>query len=248
MKAIAIIPARYASTRFPGKPLLKETGKFLIQHVYEQVSRCRTLTSVVVATDDARIHEAVASFGGMAVMTREDHPTGTDRVAEAAATTDADLIVNVQGDEPEIAPENIDRLVDIMRDDPATPIGTLACPFPSDGDPKNPNGVKVVISQTGRALYFSRSLIPYPREAKGAPDNPSNWLLHLGLYAYRREFLFKLAKLAPTPLEEREKLEQLRVLEHGYSMAVAVVSRATGGVDTPEDYAAFVARWRRDHP
>lgn len=244
MKAIAILPARFGSQRYPGKPLLRETGKYLIQHVHEQVSRCRHVSSVLVATDDQRIFDAVISFGGSVVMTRDDHPTGTDRVAEAAAATDAELVINVQGDEPEIDPASIDQLVEMMRDDPAVPIGTLACPFSAGSDPTNPNAVKVALSQTGRALYFSRSLIPYPRDQGGRSVEPSNWLLHLGLYAYRRDFLFKLSTLPPTPLEQVEKLEQLRVLEHGYPMAVAKVSRATGGVDTPEDYAAFVARWR----
>lgn len=242
MKTVAIIPARYASTRFPGKPLARETGKFLIQHVVEQASRARSIDEVIVATDDQRIADAVHAFGGRAVMTREDHPSGTDRVAEVAEGSDAELIVNVQGDEPELEPAYIDGLVQMMIANADVPIGTLACPFAENGDPRDPNAVKVVVDRRGRALYFSRSLIPYPRDLKGTPSTPSGWLLHLGIYAYRREFLFKLAKLPPTPLEQSERLEQLRVLEHGYPLVVSVVEKASAGIDTPDDYAAFVAR------
>jgi 3-deoxy-manno-octulosonate cytidylyltransferase (CMP-KDO synthetase) len=245
MNAVAIIPARYASTRFPGKPLLRETGKYLIQHVYEQVSRARSLAEVIVATDDERIAEAVRSFHGRVVMTRSDHPSGTDRVAEVACGLDAEIIVNVQGDEPEIEPGNIDKLVSLLAGDTAVQIGTLACPFPSAADPTDPNAVKVVLDSRGRALYFSRSLIPYPRDTAGRPTVPAHWLLHLGIYAYRRAFLLELAKLPPTPLEQREKLEQLRTLENGHAIAVGIVEKAAIGIDTPEDYAVFVRRARR---
>jgi 3-deoxy-manno-octulosonate cytidylyltransferase (CMP-KDO synthetase) len=247
VKAIAIIPARYASTRFPGKPLVKETGKYLIQHVCEQVGRASSITEVIVATDDERIAQAVRSFGGRVAMTRADHPSGTDRVAEVAQGLDAEIIVNVQGDEPEIEPAGIDKLVGLLAGDPAVQIGTLACPFGADTDPTDPNAVKVVLDARGRALYFSRSLIPYPRDTAGRPDRPGRWLLHLGIYAYRRSFLLKLAKLPPTPLEQREKLEQLRVLENGLTMAVGIVEKAAIGIDTPEDYAAFVGRCQH-HP
>lgn len=250
MKATAVIPARYASTRFPGKPLVKETGKYLIQHVYEQVARARSISRVIVATDDERILRAVESFGGTAAMTRADHPSGTDRVAEAAADGDADIVVNVQGDEPEIEPADIDKLVGLLADQPDTPMGTLACPFPAEGDPSDPNAVKVVIDARGRALYFSRALIPYPRDtagraaANGEGGASSAWLLHVGIYGYRRPFLLSLAKLPQTPLERIEKLEQLRVLEHGYPIAVGLVEHAAIGIDTPEDYAAFVRRFQ----
>ncbi|HKQ47649.1 MAG TPA: 3-deoxy-manno-octulosonate cytidylyltransferase [Phycisphaerae bacterium] len=245
MKAVAIIPARYASSRFPGKLLAKETGKYLIQHVYEQARRAARLGDVIVAADDPRIADAVRSFGGKAVMTRADHPSGSDRVAEVAAGLTADVIVNVQGDEPEIDPAYIDQLVDLMAADKDIPIGTLACPFPKDTDPSDPNAVKVVCDARGRALYFSRALIPFPRDTGGRPTEPHRWLLHLGIYAYRREFLLKLATLPPTPLELDEKLEQLRVLENGYPLAVGLVNQATIGIDTPEDYAAFVKRHGR---
>lgn len=242
MKAIAVIPARHASVRLPGKPLLRETGKYLIQHVYEQAKKAATISRVVVATDDQRIYDAVRSFGGEAAMTRADHPSGTDRVAEVAAGTDADLIVNVQGDEPELEPASIDQLVRLMESNADAPIGTLACPFTVNSNPSDPNAVKVVVDQCGRAMYFSRALIPFPRDAGGRVETPSNWLLHLGIYAYRRDFLLKLATLSPTTLEKAEKLEQLRVLEHGYPLVVGVVQRAAIGIDTPEDYAAFVGR------
>ncbi len=251
VKAVAIIPARYASTRFPGKPLAKETGKYLIQHVYEQVARAGSIAETIVATDDRRIAEAVQSFGGRAALTRREHPSGTDRVAEVAESIEADVIVNVQGDEPEIEPANIDKLVALLADDPTIPMGTLACPFPAGSDPADPNAVKVVLDRRGRALYFSRCVIPYPQDQAGRPDaadppgatgDPSRWLLHLGIYAYRRAFLLELAQLPPTPLEQRERLEQLRPLEHGHPLAVAIVEKSALGIDTPEDYAAFVER------
>lgn len=244
VKAVAIIPARYASSRFPGKLLAKETGKYLIQHVYDQARRAARLGDVIVAADDPRIADAVRSFGGKVTMTRTDHPSGTDRVAEVAASLDAPVIVNLQGDEPEIEPAYIDQLVDLMAADAEIPIGTLACPFPAGADPSDPNAVKVVRDARGRALYFSRALVPYPRDTGGRPTEPRRWLLHLGIYAYRREFLLKLAKMPPTPLEQEEKLEQLRVLENGYPLAVGIVNQATIGIDTPEDYAAFVERQR----
>lgn len=244
VKAVAIIPARYASSRFPGKLLANQTGKYLIQHVYEQARRATRLGDVIVAADDPRIADAVRSFGGKVVMTRTDHPSGTDRVAEVAANLDAELVVNLQGDEPEIDPAYIDQLVDLMAADKEIPIGTLACPFPKDADPSDPNAVKIVRDTRGRALYFSRALVPFPRDTGGRPREPRRWLLHLGIYAYRREFLLKLAKLPPTPLEQEEKLEQLRVLENGYPIVVGVVDQATVGIDTPEDYAEFVKRWQ----
>lgn len=244
MKAMAVIPARYGASRFPGKPLANQTGKFLIQHVYEQVARAGRLDRVIVATDDRRIADAVTRFGGQVVMTRADHASGTDRVAEVAEGLDCELVVNVQGDEPEIDPGHLDRLVTVMEQDGQCPMGTLACPFPSvaGAHPDDPAAVKVVVDQRGRALYFSRSPIPFVQDRSGkAPAEP---LLHVGVYAYRREFLLKLAALAATPLEQSESLEQLRVLEHGFEIAVAVVDSACVGIDTPEDYATFVGRCR----
>ena len=244
---MAIIPARYASTRFPGKALASETGQPLIQHVCQQVSAARLVDRVIVATDDERIRRAVRGFGGQAEMTRRDHTTGTDRIAEVAARLDPsfDLVLNVQGDEPELEPASVDRLVQVMRSQPDCPVATLACEFRRREEAESPNNVKVVIDGRGRALYFSRSLIPYPREPVGPSPADCPWLLHLGLYAFRRDFLLEFAGWSSTPLERLEKLEQLRVLEKGYRMAVGVVERAAIGVDTPEDYAAFVERYNK---
>lgn len=244
MTAVAVIPARYASTRLPGKPLLNRTGKYLIQHVYEQVSRASRLSRVVVATDDPRIVQAVESFGGCAMMTRSDHVSGTDRVAEVASKLNADIIINVQGDEPEIEPANIDLLVGLLADKADCPMATLACPFPPDADPADPNAVKVVVDFSGRAIYFSRSPIPYPRDGRSLKDHRAEFLLHIGVYAYRRDFLFQLAGWPPGRLEQIEKLEQLRVLERHHAIAVGVVPRAAVGIDTPADYEAFVQRIR----
>jgi len=245
MQTLAVIPARYGSKRFPGKPLVRETGKFLVQHVYEQVALARLVDRVIVATDDRRIAEAVQSFGGESAMTRADHPSGTDRVAEVAAHEPADLIVNVQGDEPEMSPAHIDRLIERMNHDADATIGTLCCPFAAGNDPRDANKVKVVCDARDRALYFSRALIPHVRAPTGAkPLDDANrpWRLHLGIYAYRPQTLLALSQLPPTPLEQIEKLEQLRFLEHGYAITVAEVDRAAQGIDTPEDYAAFVQR------
>lgn len=244
MSAIAIIPARYASTRFPGKPLASQTGWPLIQHVYENVARARRLDGVVVATDDERIAAAVHGFGGRVAMTRADHPSGTDRVAEAAAGLDADLIINVQGDEPEMEPETIDLLIERMTRRPESVMGSVACPFQRIEDVQNPACVKVVLDAQGDALYFSRSLIPYPRDAQGQADDPRRWLLHLGIYAYRRDFLQTLTRTPPAALEMIEQLEQLRVLHMGRRIAMVVVERSSTGIDTPEQYAAFVHRWK----
>ena len=244
MEAVAVIPARYASTRFPGKPLAQDTGKHLIQHVCERLAGAKRIRDVIVATDDERIRAAVESFGGRAVMTREDHPSGTDRVAEVVAGLDAELILNVQGDEPEIDAAHLDLLVDRMAQDSDAEVGTLCCPFAKDADPRDPNRVKVVVASNGRALYFSRSLIPFPRDAAGVPGESADWLLHVGVYAYRRDALTKLAALPPSRLEQVERLEQLRALENGMAIAVVRVDRAAPGIDTPDDYAAFVARWR----
>jgi 3-deoxy-manno-octulosonate cytidylyltransferase (CMP-KDO synthetase) len=245
MDVVAIIPARYGSTRFPGKALANQTGKPLIQHVYERVIAARQIPRCIVATDDERIVSAVRGFGGEAVMTRADHPSGTDRIAEVArdlAGRVDDIVVNVQGDEPEIEPAHLDRLVERLAGEPADcPVGTLASPFPAESDPRDPNAVKVVLNRAGRALYFSRSLIPYAGDGGGKPA-PHGWLLHIGVYAYRRAFLLKLAVSEQGVLEGIERLEQLRVLELGYAMSVEVVEHACVGIDTPQDYARFVAR------
>ena len=243
MTTVAIIPARFASTRFPGKPLAKDTGKFLVQHVCEQAAAADSIDRVIVATDDERVLEAVESFGGEVVMTRTDQESGTDRVAEVALDLDCDVIVNVQGDEPEIEPAALDKLVS-MFEQPECRMATLACPFSvlSGADPDDPNAVKVVVNAAGQAMYFSRACIPYPRDGQYAPGGGP--LLHLGTYGYRRDFLLSIAALPPTALERTERLEQLRVLEHGYDIHVAKVECAAVGIDTPDDYAAFVMRQR----
>jgi 3-deoxy-manno-octulosonate cytidylyltransferase (CMP-KDO synthetase) len=239
MDIVVIIPARYGSTRLEGKPLLRQTGKYLIQHVVESVQKARKVRRIVVATDDGRIADAVASFGAQAVMTSVNCRTGTDRLAEAAVKvglTADDIVINVQGDEPEMPADCVDRLADLLTTTNA-PMATLATPLDAS-QVDNPNKVKVVIDQTGRALYFSRSRIPFDRDGTGK----AHYLLHLGIYAYRAAFLKAFAAMKPTPAEEIEKLEQLRVLENGYSIAVAVTDYAGGGIDTPEDYAEFVKR------
>jgi 3-deoxy-manno-octulosonate cytidylyltransferase (CMP-KDO synthetase) len=244
MQVVAIIPARFGSTRFPGKPLAQRTGKFLIQHVYEQVTAARRVDRCIVATDDERIVEAVRSFGGEATMTRADHPSGTDRIAEVVRGLDGtpdDIVLNVQGDEPEIEPAHLDRLVDGLVADGACPVATLACPFPTTTDPRDPNCVKVVCDRRGRALYFSRALIPWLAE-HAVPRDDHDWLLHLGVYAYRRHFLLDFASWESSLLERFERLEQLRVLENGYALTVIVVPHACAGIDTPRDYEQFVAR------
>ncbi|MCJ7543300.1 MAG: 3-deoxy-manno-octulosonate cytidylyltransferase [Phycisphaerae bacterium] len=252
MSAVVIIPARYASTRLPGKPLLAETGKPLIQHVVESIRPSRRVQRIVVATDDQRIADAVVAFGGEAVMTRADHPCGTDRIAEAAAKlhlADSDIVVNVQGDEPDMPAACVDKLIELLEGSeptppkqsrlqrPDAPMATLATHLPSK-QADDPNKVKVVLDGRGRAMYFSRSRIPFDRDKSGKVT----YLLHLGIYAYRVGFLKNFAGLPPTPAEQAEKLEQLRALEHGHAIAVAVVDYHGVGIDTPADYAAFVAR------
>ncbi len=242
MEIVAVIPARFASTRLPGKPLLSETGRPLIQHVVEAARRARRLDRVIVATDDARIAEAVARFGCECMMTRIDHPSGTDRVAEVAAALDgAGIVVNLQGDEPEVSGAALDRVVSLLEDDHGAPMATLATPIRTEAVYRDPSCVKVVLSRSGRALYFSRSPIPHHRDG---PSGATLAHLHLGLYAYRRDFLLGLAQLPPSPLERAEKLEQLRALEAGYPIAVGIVEEPSIGVDTLEDYRRFVARWR----
>jgi 3-deoxy-manno-octulosonate cytidylyltransferase (CMP-KDO synthetase) len=247
---VGVIPARFASTRLPGKPLLSETGRPLIQHVVEAARRARSLGRVIVATDDRRIADAVARFGGEVVMTRTDHATGTDRVAEVAAgLKDARIIVNIQGDEPEVTGEALDCAVALLENDAEPPMATLATPIRDLAVYHDPACVKVVCSRRGRALYFSRSPIPCHRDGPPDPTRAAQPLgyLHLGLYAYRREFLLAIASLPPSSLEAAEKLEQLRVLDAGYPIAVGLVDEPAIGIDTPDDYRRFVARWRAAH-
>lgn len=239
---VAIIPARLASTRFPEKVLAHATGKTLIQHVYESTSRSRRASRVVVAADDDRIMRAVSAFGGSAVLTAVHHPNGTSRLEEAArllGLPDDAIVVNVQGDEPEIEGGLIDAVVGALETSSAD-VSTAAAPFAPGEDPSNPNIVKAVLRADGSALYFSRSLVPYPRAASPTALP----LKHVGIYAYRVAFLRTYASLPPTPLETTEMLEQLRVLEHGHRIAVAIYPVTSVGIDTPEQYDAFVRRVR----
>jgi 3-deoxy-manno-octulosonate cytidylyltransferase (CMP-KDO synthetase) len=248
VKTAVVIPARYASTRLPGKPLLRATGKYLVQHVYERACRSRA-GQVVVATDDPRIVAAVESFGGRVVQTRRDHPSGTDRVAEVARDLDAEVIINLQGDEPLIDPAALDLLPELLERDTDADVATLATPITSVEHWQNPNCVKVVRDACGRALYFSRSPIPFVRD--GRPNftaDPLAFFQHLGLYAYRRPFLLNLARLPPQPLEQLEKLEQLRVLALGRLIQVGIVREVSVGVDTYADYQRFVEAYRRSRP
>ena len=244
MTASVVIPARYASTRFPAKILASETGRPLVQHVVDQVRKCRLIRDVIVATDDNRIASSLKPFGTRCVLTDEGHPSGTDRIAEVAAHLTDDIVVNVQGDEPEIEPQTVDGLVELLQTSGGN-VATAATPFPAGADPADPNLVKVVMDQNNRALYFSRLPIPFLRDA--AHGHKPAYYLHLGIYAYARPFLLRLAGWKPTPAETAEKLEQLRVLEHGESISVLKVDRATHGIDTPEQYHAFVKRYRGGH-
>ena len=232
---MAIIPARYASTRFPGKPLAVLGGKTVIQRVYEQVSS--VLSEVYVATDDERIYQCVESFGGRAVMTRTDHKSGTDRIQEAVEKigTDADVIINVQGDEPFIQPSQVETLMHLF-DASETQIGTLGKPFESLEAVENPNSPKIVTDVRGFALYFSRSIIPFIRGVERADwFGQYPFLKHLGIYAYRRNVLAEVTQLPQSSLEKAESLEQLRWLQNGYRIRVGLTDVETIGIDTPED-------------
>ena len=235
MKFIAIIPARYGSTRFPGKPLAMLGGKTVIQRVYEQA--INVLHEAYVATDDDRIQKAVEQFGGKAIMTSPNHKSGTDRIQEAATKigTDADVIINIQGDEPFIHASQLDTVKSLF-DDPQTQIATLGKPFESIETVESPNSPKIVCDLNGYALYFSRSVIPYVRG-----HEPKDWLKefpylkHIGLYAYRREVLAQITQLPQSPLEQAESLEQLRWLQNGYRIKVGLTDVETVGIDTPDD-------------
>lgn len=285
---VGIIPARLQSTRLPRKLLLADTGRPLIQHTWDTALRARSLEAITIATDSAEIAEVVHKFGGRCELTGE-HPSGTDRIAELVRRSfpEARIIVNVQGDEPELDPAHIDLVVQTLIEHPSAEMSTLATPITTREVRDSPSCVKVVCAANGRALYFSRSVIPHVRDGgdfwgqeagdrrqetgggnpgTDAPVNPPHvaferrsqrgenvspdgatppWLLHLGLYAYRRDFLLKLTSLPPSRLEQLEKLEQLRALDAGATIQVAVVDRRAVGIDTPEDYARFVERMRR---
>ena len=241
MKVLCVIPARYASTRLPGKPLALIAGKPMIQHVYERACHAVMPQEVVVATDSKIVADAVKEFGGKVMMTSPDHPSGTDRLAEVALSyPDIDVIVNVQGDEPMIPPEVIDRLAQAFADDNDLKMATLKT-LMGEEDYNNPNAVKVVTDQNGYALYFSRSLLPYPRNRKA----DFKVYKHVGIYAYRRSFLLSYAAYEPTPLEQIEGLEQLRVLENGQRIKVLESKFQGIGIDTQEDLDAINALFTR---
>ena len=235
--AIAIIPARFSSVRLPGKPLIDLGGKPMIQRVHEQVKKAKHVRQVIVATDNKIIAEAVAGFGGEVVITPPDMPTGTDRIAHVAESIDtADIIVNVQGDEPLIPPQMIDEVILLLANDPSALAGTLVQKISSADDISNPNTVKAVLDSNGNACYFSRAPVPFPRDGFG-PDilKQHTWYSHVGIYAFRKIFLTKFHSWGQSGLEVIEKLEQLRIIEHGFKIKTAVTKYRSVSVDTPED-------------
>lgn len=238
-----VIPARLASTRLPNKLLLNETGRPLIQYAYESAKRSKLASGVLVACDHQKIFEAVRKFGGEPVMTDPNAACGTDRIAEVAAGLDqAEIIVNVQGDEPNMNPDSIDLLIRLLADNPDAPMATLCTPIRRKEDLYDPSWVKVVFDKSGRALYFSRSVIPHPRTWTDDLLNaePPLFYLHLGIYAYRRNFLLSIPKMRRAAIEQTESLEQLRVLYEGHTIMTGVVEDRSFGIDTPEDYRRFV--------
>jgi len=264
VKILAVIPARFSSTRFAAKVLAKDTGKFLIQHTYEQACLARLPEKVIIAADDEKVVAAADSFGAECVLTSVEHKSGTDRIAEAVADLDVDIVVNLQADEPEIDPGNIDYLTRLLIDNPDYPMATLCAEFQNAGQVADPNIVKVIVAWSvqrradrkklnakryppnadcGKAIYFSRLPIPYDRDESGV-GNVRQYQRHLGIYAYRKEFLLKITKLPQTPLEKIEKLEQLRVIENGYNILVGKVEHTCDGIDTPEQYTEFVKRYK----
>jgi 3-deoxy-manno-octulosonate cytidylyltransferase (CMP-KDO synthetase) len=237
-KILGVIPARLASSRFPGKVLAQISSKTMLQHVYERASQARYLTSTIIATDDEQVYEVARSFGARVRMTRADHLSGTDRVAEVASSENAEIFVNIQGDEPLIDPEAIDAAILPMVHDPDIVMGTLKKRIEDPREITDPNVVKVVTDRQGDAIYFSRCPIPFVR---GAPDPqtrmplPHRHFKHIGLYTYRRDFLLEYSALPVGPLEQAERLEQLRALENGYRIRVVETEYESLGVDTPED-------------
>ena len=256
MKTLGVIPARLASSRLPGKMLLSETGKPLIQYAWEVASAAASLDEVVVAADSQEIVDVVRGFGGNAVLT-EEHPSGTDRVAEVVSSrSDVGTVVNIQGDEPELLPSAIDQVIDLMADG-RSEMATLATPFGSAAEVRDPGNVKCVRATDGRALYFSREAAPHLRDSSieawfadaaesELPVRHCPWLLHLGIYAYERNFLLALSQMPPSTLEQYEKLEQLRALEAGATIRVGITTHRSVGIDTAEDYAQFVVRQKAE--
>ena len=265
MKILACIPARYGSTRFAGKVLAKDTGKFLIQHTYERACLARLPDRVIIATDDERVAAAAGTFGAECILTSVEHKSGTDRIAEAISKIqnskfkiqNSDIVLNLQADEPEIDPENIDYLAELLiKTQNLAPASfrqgsklktqnyqmvTLAADFQNAEQIADPNIVKVITDCNNKAIYFSRAPIPYNREKSGV-GNVQQYLRHIGIYAFRKEFLLKITALPQTPLEKIEKLEQLRAIENGFDILVGKVEHTCDGIDTPQQYAEFVKR------
>jgi len=246
VRVLACIPARYGSTRFAAKVLAKDTGKFLIQHTYERACLAKWPQKVIIAADDQRIVDAARTFGAECILTSPEHTSGTDRIAEAVVDIDVEIVINLQADEPEIDPKNIDYLAERLIENPDYPMATLAADFQNAEQITDPNIVKVVVDSSERAIYFSRSVIPYDRESKGI-GMLDRYLRHIGIYAYRKEFLLKITALPQTPLEKIEKLEQLRAIENGFDILVGKVQHTCDGIDTPEQYAEFVKRYKNSH-
>jgi 3-deoxy-manno-octulosonate cytidylyltransferase (CMP-KDO synthetase) len=272
VKIVVCIPARFASTRFPAKVLAKDTGKYLVQHVWEKACRAKLPHKVIIATDDSRVVDAAKSFGAEVCLTSPDLQSGTDRIAQAVKSLDVDIVINLQGDEPEIEPSSIDFLANLMLEAQNSKLktknfqmGTLAAPFQNADQIADPAIVKVIVAYSverragsiklktqnsklktdcGSAIYFSRSVIPYDRSAGGVGPI-KNYLRHLGIYAYRKDFLLKITKLPPSMLEKTESLEQLRVIENGFTILVGIVDKASTGIDTPDQYAEFVKRYKK---
>jgi 3-deoxy-manno-octulosonate cytidylyltransferase (CMP-KDO synthetase) len=245
VKIIAVIPARYESVRFPGKVLAKDTGKYLIQHTYEQVCKAALVEKVIIATDSKKVFNACGQFGADCVMTAETHQSGTDRIAEAVEKIDAQIVLNVQADEPEIEPANINLLAQLMLDNPNVDMATLIAKFETAEQLANPNIVKVIIGKDRFARYFSRAVIPYCRKTGGI-GNVDDYYRHLGIYAYRKKFLLQLTKLPAGKLEKIEQLEQLRALEFGHNILTGLVAAIADGIDTPQQYAEFVKRYNKN--
>jgi 3-deoxy-manno-octulosonate cytidylyltransferase (CMP-KDO synthetase) len=244
--ALVVIPARVASQRLPGKLLLRETGKSVLQHTYEAACQARLPVEVVIAAADQAIADEAHSFAARCIRTDPNAPSGTDRVAAVARQhPEHKILVNVQGDEPEIAPQAIDLVIQELTTNPDAQMATLAAPIRDQGALRDPARVKVVLDRRGRALYFSRSPIPHPRDGAADFADPPAYLQHLGLYAYRREFLLQLASQPPATLERIEQLEQLRALDAGATIQVAQIDHSAAGIDTPADYREFVMRMQR---
>ena len=244
MEVVVVIPARYGSSRFPGKVVAKDTGKFLVQHTAEAAMKASTVDHIVIATDDDNVFQACKSFGADCVMTSDSHQSGTDRIAEAVKNIDCKIVVNLQADEPEMDPENIDFLVNLLNQNPEAAMATLVSGMDSTDQVADPNVVKAIIDTNGKAIYFSRSVLPFDRDAAGV-GSVEHYLRHLGIYAYRRDFLYKFTSLPQSKLEKIEKLEQLRAIENGYSIITGKVDTVPEGIDTPEQYQAFVERLKK---